>query len=191
MPRSNARYSAAVSPNARREQALDRRVAGLVHVQDGVLECAALAETREELLGLASRDADCDEDHRERLAVRCARALDDLRGELRGPASPGPTKIGSFCPRTSVFRPSIAEMPVSMKSAGRARRAGFIGAPSTGRIASPIGGGRPSIGAAGSVECARPSSSRPTTAVATSPVSTTSARRAVTVRPYRRALARR
>jgi hypothetical protein len=32
--------------------------------------------------------------------------------------SPEPEKMGSFCPRTRVFRPSMAEMPVWMNSLG-------------------------------------------------------------------------
>ena len=31
---------------------------------------------------------------------------------------PEPEKIGSFCPRTSVFRPSMVDTPVWMNSAG-------------------------------------------------------------------------
>ena len=46
--------------------------------------------------------------------------------------SPEPEKIGSFCPRTNVFKPSMALMPVSMKSRGNARATGFIGRPSIG-----------------------------------------------------------
>ena len=39
------------------------------------------------------------------------------RPDLAG-GRPEQEKIGSFCPRTSVFRPSIVEMPVWMNSAG-------------------------------------------------------------------------
>ena len=46
---------------------------------------------------------------------------------------PKPEKIGSFCPRTSVLRPSIAEMPVSMNSFGWSRATGLIGKPLTSR----------------------------------------------------------
>ena len=41
---------------------------------------------------------------------------------------PEPEKIGSFWPRTSGFSPSIAETPVWMKSSGKSRAVGLIGA---------------------------------------------------------------
>ena len=61
---------------------------------------------------------------------------------------PEAEKIGSFCPRTSVFRPSIAETPVCINSSGYALAAGFIGNPlmsrrSSGRISGPPSIGRP------------------------------------------------
>ncbi len=43
--------------------------------------------------------------------------------------NPEPLKIGSFCPLTMEFNPSIAEIPVSMNSDGGILEAGFIGAP--------------------------------------------------------------
>ena len=54
--------------------------------------------------------------------------------------------MGSFCPRTSVFSPSIAEMPVWMNSCGRCRATGLIGAPMIGSRFSGMSGGSPSIG---------------------------------------------
>ena len=38
--------------------------------------------------------------------------------------SPAQEKIGSFCPLTRVLRASMAAMPVSMNSSGRARATG-------------------------------------------------------------------
>ena len=93
----------------------------LVQVQHAALERAAPLEPLEKPARLARGDADGGEDDRERLVARRARALDDRGGQTRAPAGPGPEKTGSFWPRTSVFMPSIAEMPVSMKS--RAARA--------------------------------------------------------------------
>ncbi len=46
---------------------------------------------------------------------------------------PAPLNRGSFCPRTRAFRPSMAEMPVSMNSAGGSRLDGLIGSPFTSR----------------------------------------------------------
>ena len=65
------------------------------------------------------RDAHRREDDHEVVArtLRHRRLLCDLRGELRS-GRPKPEKIGSFWPRTSVLRPSIAETPVSMNSVG-------------------------------------------------------------------------
>ena len=54
---------------------------------------------------------------------------------------PVPEKIGSFWPRTSVFMPSIAEMPVWMNLRGYSRAVGLIGSPFTSIISSAIGGG--------------------------------------------------
>ena len=55
--------------------------------------------------------------------------------------SPAPEKIGSFWPRTSVFRPSIAETPVWTKSAGLSRAYGLIGIPlMSGRSSGTMGG---------------------------------------------------
>jgi hypothetical protein len=52
-------------------------------------------------------------------------ACSNLSGNLvRG--KPEPLKMGSFC-RTRTLSPSIAEMPVSMNSAGGMRDAGFAG----------------------------------------------------------------
>jgi len=59
---------------------------------------------------------------------------------------PEPEKIGSFWPRTSVLSPSIAEMPVSMKSAGCSRVYGLIGAPVMSSRISGMIGAPPSIG---------------------------------------------
>ena len=80
---------------------------------------------------------------------------------------PEPEKIGSFCPRTSVFRPSIAEMPVSMKSAGCSRVYGLIGAPVMSRRFSGMIGAPPSIGLPVPFRM-RPSSSGETSIFATS-----------------------
>ncbi len=107
---------------------------------------------------------------------RGARAPSTICAASSRPGRPAAEKTGSFCPRTSVFIPSMAEIPVSMKSDGRARRTGFNGAPAIGRSASPTGGGSPSTGAPRPSN-ARPRSSRPTTVVGTSPVRMTSARR--------------
>ena len=68
---------------------------------------------------------------------------------------PEQEKIGSFCPRTRVFSPSMADTPVWINSSGYTRAAGFIGRPlisllSSGRISGPSSIGRP-----------RPSNTRP------------------------------
>ena len=69
--------------------------------------------------------------------------------------SPDAEKIGSFCPRTRVFNPSIADTPVWINSSGYALAAGFMGRPlisllSSGKISGPSSMGRP-----------RPSKTRP------------------------------
>ena len=58
--------------------------------------------------------------------------------------SPAPEKIGSFWPRTSVSSPSMADMPVWMKSAGLSRAEGLIGVPPISSTASGMMSGRPS-----------------------------------------------
>ncbi len=103
---------------------------------------------------------------------RGARACSTIEAASSSPGSPGPENTGSFCPRTRVFIPSMALMPVSMNSLGRSRRAGFIGAPYSGRSASPTGAGSPSSGRP-APESERPINSRPTTARATWPVKVT------------------
>ena len=60
--------------------------------------------------------------------------------------SPAPEKIGSFCPRTRVLRPSIAEIPVWIKSDGSAREQGLIGLPTIVRRSAGTTGGASSIG---------------------------------------------
>jgi hypothetical protein len=52
-----------------------------------------------------------------------------MRAASSRPGSPEPEKTGSFWPRTSVFMPSIAEIPVSTNSASFCRRVGLKGAP--------------------------------------------------------------
>src|SRR5512135_2772772 len=59
---------------------------------------------------------------------------------------PAAENTGSFCPRTRVFRPSMGENPVSMKSSGRARAEGLIGAPVIGVHFSGMNIGAPSFG---------------------------------------------
>ena len=59
---------------------------------------------------------------------------------------PAPEKIGNFWPRTRVLKPSMAEIPVWMKSEGLSRATGFIGTPIMGIRFSGMMGGRPSIG---------------------------------------------
>src|SRR3989344_4630696 len=61
---------------------------------------------------------------------------------------PDAEKMGSFCPRTRVFSPSIVDTPVWMKSRGSARAYGLIGAPFmsslfSGIIAGPLSRGSP------------------------------------------------
>ena len=91
----------------RREQTLDRGVVGEVQEEDDSLERAGLLELLHEVARLAVGDAHRAEDDRELLARLDPRLADDLRRELVG-RQPEPEKIGSFWPRTSVFRPSMA-----------------------------------------------------------------------------------
>src|SRR5512138_668083 len=93
----------------------------------------------------------------------------------RPAGSPAQEKIGSFCPRTSVFMPSIAETPVSMKSCGFSRRITLRAAPAIGRRASAMGVGKPSAGRPRPSRT-RPSIARETPSFATSPESVTSTR---------------
>ena len=65
---------------------------------------------------------------------------------------PAQEKIGSFCPLTSVLRPSMAVNPVSMNSSGRARAVGFMGEPVTGAHCSGMNMGRAVDGQKGAVE---------------------------------------
>ena len=74
---------------------------------------------------------------------------------------PATEKIGSFWPRTSVVRASIAEMPVRTGSLGRSRRVGFSGLPATERTTCPEIGGPPSIGSPRPLQT-RPSQPSPT-----------------------------
>ena len=75
--------------------------------------------------------------------------------------SPFPEKIGSFCPRTREFIPSIAEIPVWIKSLGYEREYGFIGFPFTFTNSEEIISGKPSIGSPRPLNT-RPSNSSPT-----------------------------
>src|SRR5512133_2514617 len=94
----------------------------------------------------------------------------------RRPAGrPAQEKIGSFCPRTSVFMPSIAETPVSMNSCGFSRRITLSAAPAIGKRASAMGAGTPSAGRPRPSRT-RPSIVRETPSFATSPESVTSTR---------------
>ena len=65
---------------------------------------------------------------------------------------PLPEKIGSFCPRTSVFMPSMQEIPVWMKSRGYVRASGLMGTPLTSRRSELHGRGVPVDGLAQAVE---------------------------------------
>ena len=60
--------------------------------------------------------------------------------------SPFPEKIGSFCPRIRVVKPSIAEIPVWIKFLGYSRLTGFNGRPLIFNFISGITGPRSSIG---------------------------------------------
>src|SRR3972149_4861607 len=80
--------------------------------------------------------------------------------------------MGSFCPRTSVFSPSIADMPVCTKKSGFSRAAGFMGSPLMSRYSSGIIGGRPSIGSPKPFRTL-PKSSFETPILAVSPVGST------------------
>src|SRR6266540_2771602 len=59
---------------------------------------------------------------------------------------PAPEKSGSFWPRTSVFNPSIVEIPVWMNSAGCSREYGLMAAPWISTRFSGMIGGPPSAG---------------------------------------------
>ena len=139
----------------RGEQALDGRVLRLVQEQNRALERRAGGETVEEGPGLALGDSRPPRTRRRRARRAGARALSTIVAASSSAGRPGPENTGSFWPRTRVFMPSMAEMPVSMKSLGGSRRTGLIGAPQKGRSASPMGGGRPSRG------CPTPLSARP------------------------------
>jgi len=69
---------------------------------------------------------------------------------------PEPEKIGSFCPLTRVFIPSIVEMPVWINSLGYALAVGLIGDPVMGSLVSEMISGPPSSG------LPRPSKNLPT-----------------------------
>ena len=61
---------------------------------------------------------------------------------------PEAEKIGSFCPLTRVFIPSMVEIPVSMKSAGESLAQGLMAAPAmsssfSGTILAPPSRGSP------------------------------------------------
>src|SRR6266705_985846 len=81
---------------------------------------------------------------------------------------PAPENNGSFWPRTSVFRPSIVEMPVWMNSAGCSREYGLIAAPVISTRFSGTIGGPPSIGSPAPLRM-RPSISRDTFSLIVSP----------------------
>ena len=60
--------------------------------------------------------------------------------------SPAPENIGSFCPLTSVFIPSMTDIPVWMNSVGKSRLSGFIILPLMSKKSAPTGSGSPSRG---------------------------------------------
>ncbi len=69
--------------------------------------------------------------------------------------------MGSFCPRISVFIPSMQEMPVWMKSLGYVRASGLMGTPLTSSRSELQESGYPSMGFP-SPSKTRPSMSRET-----------------------------
>src|SRR5438309_11046509 len=81
---------------------------------------------------------------------------------------PAPENRGSFCPRTSVLRPSIVEMPVWMNSAGCSREYGLIAEPVMSTRFSGTIGGPPSIGSPAPLRM-RPSMSCETFSLIVSP----------------------
>src|SRR5574341_465574 len=89
--------------------------------------------------------------------------------------SPAPEKIGSFCPRVSVFSPSMAETPVWMNSLGWVRTEGLMGRPLMSSEVSGMMGGPPSMGWPEPLS-ARPSIESDTSSRATSPVKRTRVR---------------
>jgi hypothetical protein len=103
------------------------------------------------------------------------RASRTIRAARSSAGRPEPLKMGSFWPRTRVFSPSIALIPVSIGSAGGRRLTGFIGAPHTGTERAGMGSGSPSSGRP-SPSSTRPSRSAPTEASVTRPVRVTAAR---------------
>ncbi len=85
---------------------------------------------------------------------------------------PDPEKMGSFCPRTNVFIPSMVEIPVWMNSAGNSLADGFIGLPLMSSSFSGMISGPPSIGLPVPLNT-RPSMSSETPILAVSPVNRT------------------
>ena len=126
--------------HARRRDALDGGVVGEVEEEHGALDGRGRAELGHEEVGVLEGDAHRGEDDgelallfvahlrrvvaaREHAACRAICAASSLCGR------PEPEKIGSFWPRTSGLSPSIEETPVWMKSSGKSRLTGLIGAP--------------------------------------------------------------
>ena len=128
-----------------RQQSLDGRILRLVQIEHAALERSAVLKRSRNVrvsravMPMAAKTT-------ANGSSRGARACSTIVAARSSAGRPGPENTGSFWPRTSVFKPSIAEMPVSMKSRGGTRRVGLIGAPHSGRRASPMGRGRPSFG---------------------------------------------
>src|SRR5271157_255210 len=86
---------------------------------------------------------------------RRSRAFCAISEASRSCGRPPAENSGNFCPRTRLFIRSIAVTPVSMKSSGSSRSAGFIRRPSMRSRRLAIIGGPPSVG------LPTPSSTRP------------------------------
>ncbi len=119
MPFSKARYSAAVRAMRGGGDALHRRVVGQVCEEHRPVDGAGAAELLYEEVGLLEGDADGGKDHGE--VARVVPQHTGLPGDLGGQGrvgQAGAEKMGSFWPRTRVFRPSMVEMPVWINSLG-------------------------------------------------------------------------
>ena len=136
---------------ARRQQALRRRVAGEIEEQRGALQRAALLQAAAEEFGAVVGHADAGEDDREIAALclrrRCrSRAWPAISTASRSCGSPPPEKSGSFCPRTRLFIRSSVVI-AGLDEVARHRPRDRIDRQAVDRIAprAPATGGPPSI----------------------------------------------
>ena len=127
-----------------REDPLDDRVVGGVEEQREVAGGGALLQRLADHGGVGVRDPDGGEDDANGSPPALACAATWAASSRWG--RPPTEKMGSFCPRTSVASPSIAETPVRIGSRGVARAVGLIGRPWTCDVVAPNTGGPPSSG---------------------------------------------